>query len=63
MVRNNEKRKPGSPEGTPASQETRRPMAVREITIEDRIEALTLRVEALEQQIGRHERYHFGKRE
>jgi len=40
-----------------------RPMAVREITIEDRIEALTLRVETLEQQIGRHERYHFGKRE
>ena len=48
----------GDGEGTAAPA---RPMAVREITTEDRIEALTLRVETLEQQIGRHERYHFGK--
>jgi len=48
----------GDGEGTTAPA---RPMAVREITTDDRIEALLIRVETLEQQIGRHERYHFGK--
>jgi hypothetical protein len=48
----------GDGEGTTAPA---RPMAVREITIEDRIEALTLRVETLEDRISKHERYHFGK--
>jgi hypothetical protein len=62
MVRNNEKIKPGSPEGTPASQETRRPMAVREITIEDKVEAMEARVAALEKIVDEHQRYHFGRK-
>lgn len=42
--------------------ETTRPMAVREITVEDKLEAMEARITALEKQVDRHEKYHFGKR-
>lgn len=42
-------------------QETTRPMAVREITIEDKFEALEARVAALEKIVDTHQKYHFGR--
>lgn len=43
-------------------QETPRPMAAPEITVEDKIEALTLRLNALEEKVLRHDQYHFGRK-
>jgi hypothetical protein len=45
----------------PTEETTYKPMAAPAVTDKDRIEALLVRVETLEKQIGRHERYHFGK--
>lgn len=58
----NDKVKQVPSEGTPASQEINRPMAVRDITIEDKYEALEARVAVLEKKIDEHLRYHFGRR-
>lgn len=49
-------------EGTPASQEINRPMAVKEIMVEDRIDAMEAYIAVLERRIERHEQYHFGKK-
>jgi hypothetical protein len=45
------------------TEEPKRPMAVKEPSMEETIKALQLRVTMLEEQIQRHERYHFGKKE
>lgn len=58
----NEKIKPGSLEGTPASQETTRPPMAVEITLKDRVEALEARVKVLEKIVDEHQRYHFGRK-
>ena len=45
----------------PTEEPTYKPMAAPAVTDTDRIEALLVRVETLEKQMIRHERYHFGK--
>ncbi len=42
--------------------ESGRPMAVQEITIKDKYEALEARVAALEKIVDEHQRYHFGRK-
>ena len=44
------------------SEETIRPMAVKEIMVEDRIDAMEAYIAVLERRIERHEQYHFGKK-
>lgn len=39
-----------------------KPMAVQEVTIEDKYEALEARLAALESQVERHQVYHFGRK-
>lgn len=43
--------------------EPKRPMAVKEPSTDDMIKALQLRVSVLEEQLTKHERYHFGRKE
>lgn len=42
--------------------EVKRPMAVKEPGIEETIQALKLRISVLEEQVQRHEWYHFGRK-
>ena len=42
-------------------EEPYRPMAVKEPNYSDRIEALEIRMAALEQVVEKHQRHHFGK--
>jgi hypothetical protein len=44
---------------TKKGNEPYKPMAA-EVTVEDRIEALTIRIGTLEDRVSRHEEYHFG---
>lgn len=45
------------------TEEVKRPMAVKEPSLEEIVKALQLRVTMLEEQVQKHERYHFGRKE
>lgn len=44
------------------TEEPYKPMAVQEVTIEDKYEALEARLKAMESQVERHLAYHFGRK-
>jgi len=45
------------------TEDIKRPMAVKEPSTEETIKALQLRLTVLEEQVAKHERYHFGRKE
>lgn len=45
------------------TEDIKRPMGTKEPSIEETIKALQLRITVLEEQVQKHERYHFGRKE